>query len=131
MKSNQCKLSAHIIFLTLSLLVSTCANALEPQVLYSFQTGAGLLLNGVHPQAGLTLGPDGNFYGTTRDGGSNNAGTIFRLSASGVFTSLFAFSTTNGSAPQASLTLGKDGNFYGTTVLGGPNNFGTVFRDRK
>src|SRR6516162_6779292 len=119
MKSNQCKLSAHIIFLTLSLLVSTCANALEPQVLYSFQTGARSLLDGVHPQAGLTLGPDGNFYGTTRDGGTNNAGTIFRLTANGVFTSLFAFNTTNGSAPQAGLALGTDGSIYGTTTLGG------------
>jgi uncharacterized repeat protein (TIGR03803 family) len=86
-------------------------------------------VDGVHPEAGLTLGSDGNFYGTTRDGGSNNLGTIFRLTPNGVLTSLFSFSGTNGSAPQGALTLGEDGNFYGTTVLGGvPVNFGTVFR---
>jgi len=35
--------------------------------------------NGDSPNAGLTLGPDGNFYGTTLNGGSGHAGTIFRL----------------------------------------------------
>jgi uncharacterized repeat protein (TIGR03803 family) len=84
--------------------------------------------NGLHPHGGLLLGPDGNFYGTTRDGGDNNAGTIFRFTADGELTSLFSFNFTNGSAPQAGLTLGKDGNFYGTTSLGGPFDFGTIFR---
>jgi uncharacterized repeat protein (TIGR03803 family) len=84
--------------------------------------------DGLHPHAGLLLGPDGNFYGTTRDGGDNDAGTIFRFTADGVLTSLFSFNFTNGSAPQAGLTLGKDGNFYGTTTLGGSSSFGTIFR---
>jgi uncharacterized repeat protein (TIGR03803 family) len=84
--------------------------------------------NGLHPHGGLLLGPDGNFYGTTREGGDNNAGTIFRFTADGELTSLFSFNFTNGSAPQAGLTLGKDGNFYGTTSLGGPFDFGTIFR---
>jgi uncharacterized repeat protein (TIGR03803 family) len=103
------------------------ARAAQPQTLFNFQLGPGTV-TGSHPNAGLILGPDGNFYGTTRDGGSNNAGTIFRLTADGALTSLFAFNTTNGSAPQAALALGRDGNFYGTTTLGGPMNFGTVFR---
>jgi len=85
-------------------------------------------LNGVHPHANLVLGPDGNLYGTTREGGSNNVGAIFRLSTSGSLTSLFSFSTTNGSAPQGGLSLGSDGNFYGTTSQGGSNFAGTVFR---
>ena len=91
--------------------------------LVSFDSSKGL-----HPQGGLLIGPDGNFYGTTRDGGDNNAGTIFRFTADGALTSLFSFNFTNGSAPQAGLTLGKDGNFYGTTTLGGPSGFGTIFR---
>jgi uncharacterized repeat protein (TIGR03803 family) len=36
-------------------------------------------INGSDPQAGLTLGPDGNFYGTTAGGGIGGTGTIFRL----------------------------------------------------
>src|SRR5262249_40585440 len=91
--------------------------------LVSFASSSGL-----HPHGGLLLGPDGNFYGTTRDGGDNNAGTIFKFTADGMLTFLFSFNFTNGSAPQAGLTLGNDGNFYGTTTLGGLYGFGTIFR---
>ena len=121
MKTN--RLTARIVsFALLSFaLMNHSARAGEPQALFNFQPG-------VHPEAGLTPGPDGNFYGTTRDGGSNNVGTIFRVTPNGVLTSLFSFNNTNGSAPQGALALGPDGNFYGTTSLGGTLRSGTVFR---
>lgn len=115
MKNNQPKLRTRTSYLALLLLMSRHVQAMEPQIVFSFQNGAATL-NGVHPQAGLTLGPDGNFYGTTRHRGSNSAGTIFRLTPDGVFSSLFACNNTNGAAPQAGLALGNDGNFYGTTT---------------
>ncbi|MBA3915051.1 MAG: hypothetical protein H0X25_14620 [Acidobacteriales bacterium] len=34
--------------------------------------------DGVLPYGGLTLGADGNFYGTTELGGLNRGGTVFR-----------------------------------------------------
>ena len=37
--------------------------------------------NGASPQAGLVQGVDGNFYGTTTQGGTNGYGTVFQLSA--------------------------------------------------
>jgi uncharacterized repeat protein (TIGR03803 family) len=37
--------------------------------------------NGASPQAGLVQGVDGNFYGTTAQGGTNGYGTVFQLSA--------------------------------------------------
>jgi uncharacterized repeat protein (TIGR03803 family) len=98
------------------------------------------LTNGATPSAGLTLGSDGNFYGTTYNGGdlSLNAdgfGTVFRVGTNGVLTTLVSFAGTNGAHPQAALTLGSDGKFYGTTVDGGigfPTNWdggnGTVFQ---
>ena len=77
---------------------------------------------------GLVQGSDGNFYGTTFDGGANNDGTVFRISPVGTLTTLFQFGGANGTCPRAGLVQGSDGNFYGTTSSGGTNNDGTVFR---
>ncbi len=75
----------------------------------------------------LTLGNDGNLYGTTRSGGSHNDGTVFQITTNGTLTTLVSFDGTNGWAPFG-LTLGSDGNFYGATPYGGIYNEGNVFR---
>ena len=88
-------------------------------------------VNGQDPTSTLTLGSDGNFYGTSPYGGANNGGTAFRVAASdGSLTLLHSFAySTDGSTPQGKLLLASDGNFYGTTTTGGPNGgSGTVFR---
>jgi uncharacterized repeat protein (TIGR03803 family) len=88
-------------------------------ILHSF-TGTN---DGANPVAGLVQGSDGNFYGTTEYGGTNDSGTVFKISADGALTSLYSFTGTNdGANPDACLVQGSDGNFYGTTVNGG--NFG-------
>ena len=86
--------------------------------------------DGVFPYAPLVQGSDGNFYGTTYRGGTNKAGTVFRISPSGTYTSLYSFGSypADGGLPLAGLVQGSDGNFYGTTVNGGTNSDGTVFR---
>jgi uncharacterized repeat protein (TIGR03803 family) len=88
--------------------------------------------NGAHPRAGLVLGHDGQFYGTTAHGGSSDHGTVFRVSTSGELTTLVSFNYyTNGIGPQAALTLGNDGHFYGTTsdwINWRHPDPGTVFR---
>jgi uncharacterized repeat protein (TIGR03803 family) len=94
-------------------------------VLYSFSGGA----DGDYPFATLIQGADGNFYGTTSQGGLNNDGTVFKLTPAGVETVLHSFAGgTDGQYPQAGLVQGTDGNFYGTTLNGGPNAVGTVFK---
>src|ERR1039458_4449499 len=95
--------------------------------LFSF-TGTSGAYPGANPYAGLVLGSDGNFYGTTFSGGTNNDGTIFQLTPGGAFTSLLSFNGTNGAAPYAALVPGTDGNFYGTTFTGGVSNWGTIFQ---
>jgi uncharacterized repeat protein (TIGR03803 family) len=91
--------------------------------LYWFTGGA----DGGTPN-GLTLASNGVLYGTTQAGGDYGGGTVFSITADGVFQTLVQFATTNGSNPQAALTQGADGNFYGTTEGGGTNGDGTVFK---
>jgi uncharacterized repeat protein (TIGR03803 family) len=81
-------------------------------------------------------GRDGNFYGTTGEGGTSYAGTVFRISRSGTYTNLYSFGSTpnDGGGPDAGLVQGSDGNFYGPTSLGGNLSLntgagcGTVFK---
>jgi uncharacterized repeat protein (TIGR03803 family) len=103
------------------------ASAQTETVLYSF---AGSPNDGSEPQAGLVLGNDGNFYGTTYSGGSYSSGAVFRISPSGTYSNLYSFGgiSNDGSQPQAALVQGSDGNFYGTTYGGGANGEGTVFQ---
>jgi uncharacterized repeat protein (TIGR03803 family) len=91
---------------------------------YSF-TGGG---DGGHPAAGLTLGSDGNFYGTTAYGGTYDDGTVFRLAPDGTLVSLVQFDGYDGANPEAALVLGTDGNLYGTTENGGTNGMGVIFQ---
>jgi uncharacterized repeat protein (TIGR03803 family) len=95
-------------------------------VLHTF----GAAGDGASPAAGLIQASDGNFYGTTYEGGSGGAGTVFKITSSGAETILYSFAgePTDGANPYGILIQGSDGNFYGTTGNGGANNFGTVFR---
>lgn len=92
--------------------------------LYSFTGGS----DGELPNAGLILGADGNYYGTTEEGGDLGLGTIFQVSPIGTLTTLYTFSGPDGASPTSALVLGSDGNFYGTTSSGGDFGFGTIFQ---
>jgi uncharacterized repeat protein (TIGR03803 family) len=88
---------------------------------------AGSPSDGSQPFAGLIQAADGNFYGTTQRGGTNNDGTVFKIDSSGSLSILHSFAGTDGMKPDAALVQGTDGNFYGTTQAGGANGGGTVF----
>jgi uncharacterized repeat protein (TIGR03803 family) len=78
------------------------------------------------------LDKDGNLYGTTTGGGTNNQGTVFALTPNqdGTWTEAvihsFSFKT-EGESPEGGVTLDSNGNLFGTTLEGGPTDLGTVF----
>jgi uncharacterized repeat protein (TIGR03803 family) len=84
--------------------------------------------DGADPDAGLILASDGWFYGTTQFGGlTAYAGSVFKISASGAFPSVYSFGTGDSAYPEG-IVQGGDGYFYGTTGVDQPGNSGTVFR---
>jgi uncharacterized repeat protein (TIGR03803 family) len=87
--------------------------------------------DGANPGVALTRGHGDVFYGMASFGGPNGTGTIFKITASGKFTVLHAFSAvdaklhnTDGANPLRTVVIGADGNLYGTTRLGGLNTCG-------
>jgi uncharacterized repeat protein (TIGR03803 family) len=85
--------------------------------------------DGSEPIGGLVQASDGNFYGTTYQGGFHDRGTVFRLAPSGALTTLHSFGRVNGASPLAALIQGVDGDLYGTTYEdGAKGNFGTIFK---
>lgn len=107
----------------------------ETTILYSFGTS---ISDGVLPNGSLIQASDGNFYGTTLNGGANactlsngtnNCGTLFRMTPSGDVTILHHFgpSVQDAIAPLGGLIQGTDGALYGTTLSGGGGNCGALF----
>ncbi|WP_050734681.1 choice-of-anchor tandem repeat GloVer-containing protein [Methylobacterium sp. ARG-1] len=116
------------------------ANGYTQQTLFSFaaqpSNGSGNA-TGALPFAGLTADAQGNLYGTTRYGGTNNTGVAYELvkGANGYTQqTLFSFAAngigtgnTTGANPSAGLTADAQGNLYGTTDRGGVNDTGSVY----
>jgi uncharacterized repeat protein (TIGR03803 family) len=95
-------------------------------VLYTFM-GAN---DASSPEAGVIRDSHGNLYGTTYLGGTDGAGTVFKVDPQGHETVLHNFAGGNdGWLPiGASLVRDSAGNLYGTTPQGGSNDFGVVFK---
>ena len=72
----------------------------------------------------LIQATNGDFYGTTYTGGAYEEGTVFRMTASGMLTTIYSFCQQgvpcpDGGNPTAGLVQGMDGSFYGAVARGG------------
>jgi uncharacterized repeat protein (TIGR03803 family) len=101
--------------------------------IYSFCQKANCA-DGAFPKAPVIEGTDGNLCGTTSGGNGNRncpieqgCGTVFRLTPSGVLTTLHSFEVTDGRYPAAGLVQATNGTFYGATRLDGAYGEGTIF----
>src|ERR1039457_5234956 len=117
-------------------LCATTAIALPAQIatlttIHRFCSQSGCP-DGAGPYAGLVQAANGGLYGTTLVGGTNSAGTIFKITPGGTLTTLYSFcpqtNCTDGAEPEAGLFQAANGDLYGTTYFGGTNGQGTVFK---
>jgi uncharacterized repeat protein (TIGR03803 family) len=90
--------------------------------IYTFCSQAACA-DGGNPLAGLLLGIDGNFYGTTSFGTNRLHGTIFKITPQGVLTMLYRLclqgNCKDGINVLSPLIQGTDGDFYGAASAGG------------
>ena len=125
-----------IAVLVLLLLPLTTGQAQSFKVLHSFTGGN----DGANPLDGLTIGPNGNLYGTASAGGNQvsgcinflnttGCGAVFELAHSGsgwILKPLYDFpSSTNGN-PSWGAVFGPDGALYGPT--NGGSCCGAIYR---
>jgi uncharacterized repeat protein (TIGR03803 family) len=92
-------------------------------VMYSF-TGNG---DGANPSGGLIQATDGNLYGTTSAKGTYGYGTIFQISLSGSFQTLYSFSSAIGENPGPPPLQHTNGLFYGSLPFGSTYGFGAIY----
>ena len=96
------------------------------RILHRFEAENG---DGAVPNEEYLACSDGSLYGTTREGGTNNSGTIFRIGEDGEgYRRIYSFEggPSDGAKPTCPLTL-SGSTLYGTTPAWGAYNGGTIF----
>jgi uncharacterized repeat protein (TIGR03803 family) len=116
---------------TVFMLTPDSSGSWSETVLYTFTGGA----DGGLPLDSVAFDLAGNLYGTTVEGGSDAAGTVFSLkpTALGAWreTVLHSFDgplSKDGINPEAPVIFDKTGNLYGTALGAGDGSVGVVFR---
>ena len=114
------------------LFAATVATAQTYTVLHTYPEGSGAYTGIGYPQL-MSQGRDGNFYSTIANAGTQNQGSVYKITPGGTLTTVYSFcilaSCADGSNPLGGVTLGFDGNLYGTTGNGGgAGKAGTLFK---
>jgi len=86
------------------------------RILHSFRNPP----KGAGPVGAPIRDAEGNFYGTTEDGGPADRGVVYKIDAAGTLSILYRFTGgADGSNPLAALIRDAAGNLYGTAWAGG------------
>jgi uncharacterized repeat protein (TIGR03803 family) len=115
------------VMVTVATVLTLSAVATHAQTLITVHSFTGKP-DGQWPSGSLVKDSNGNYYGTTQDGGSGDVGTIFKISASGQYSIVHSFGGNDGKFPASALIVDSHGVFYGTTYSGGAHGLGTVFK---
>lgn len=108
---------------------STCGTVFKvttkgTEILYKFAGGPGPST----PDAGVTVDPEGNLYGTSLYGGTDGYGTVFEVSSAGYETVLLNLHGTTGQYPNSGLLRTAGGRLYGTSYEGAASDKGAVWK---
>jgi uncharacterized repeat protein (TIGR03803 family) len=93
-------------------------------VMHSFTTDNS---DGRQPFGGLVL-DNGELYGTTRYGGANGGGTIFKIGTDGSYASIYSLPTASANAPMHGTVAVSGSALYAMTPYGGTSGNGTIFQ---
>jgi uncharacterized repeat protein (TIGR03803 family) len=93
-------------------------------VLHTFTGGN----DGARPEPTIYEDGAGNLYGAAALGGSQGAGVIFKIAASGKYSVLYTFTGGSDGAEPSGIVMDKSGDIYGATAFGGANQVGVIFK---
>jgi len=124
---NQAARTGSSLFVLLVISLALCLTSFQPAqaqltdtILYSFSSPS----DGQNPICTLTRGKDGNYYGTTCQGGAYGYGTLFQVSPAGVLTVLHHFTNgADGACPQGGVVFDSKGNLYGSATSRANSNW--------
>lgn len=84
---------------------------------------------GRNPVSPMVKASDGNFYGTTPNGGANFFGVIYKFDPNtDTYTKLHDFASGDGTNPFGGLIEAVNNELYGITFTGGANVAGTLYK---
>jgi uncharacterized repeat protein (TIGR03803 family) len=120
---------AIVLLLIATAAATTSAEAQTFKVIHVFRGRS----DGIEPEAGLLLAPDGLYGNTYVGGGNSQTGTLFRVDTTGKYAVLYRFPGCcdvypGGDGPLGGMIRDAAGNLYGTTYLGGAHKYGTIFK---
>jgi uncharacterized repeat protein (TIGR03803 family) len=84
--------------------------------------------DGYFPQSPPILASDGNYYGTTGNGGTDRVGTVYKLTPAGAYSVIYNLDPAIAMQAIGGPTQGSDGNLYITAWFQGTSVCGSIVK---